>query len=216
MQKFNHLIKHKSNSSPYWLPLKEAAKVLNKPERTLRLYAAQGKIKVKRQGKYWFCEISAPLGTSKLSCNAQSNLVSQQQLSDDDVTSDFSVLFDSKNDLNAPFSARKNKFKQILDLGVYRDLLQIFLQLDKSETSPNIQILHKNSLVLLAQGFYEFEQKSKIEFFKNARQTLAALVVEAQIESSAQMNELTHKIENLILPGVSGLIRKIEKKKDSL
>lgn len=42
-----------------WLPIKEVAKRSGKAERTLRLYASQGRVKAKKEGKEWLLEIAS-------------------------------------------------------------------------------------------------------------------------------------------------------------
>ena len=198
-----------------WVLIKEAASILNKPERTLRLYASQGKIKTKKQGKYWLFEVSryakngeAPGGTSSPPAQA-----TEQPAALAAGGRPVDVQTDGPQTASANSGRRRDrKYSRLEDLGVYKDLYWTLSTAVGGGANEINQGL-KRAAVNLAQGFYEYEYGRKIEKFKICRDCLAETIVEASLQSDPGASEIRSFLESNVMPGLSGLIRKIEKKR---
>ena len=183
-----------------WITLTEAAKLTNKPVRTLRHQAANGKIVVKKDGRNWLVKKSC------LTSEGEDNGTATSEISNPPNSIPF-------RQGNVPQKQNGNrKFKTLDDLGVYNELKGIVLSLDSSARKDQapIYFLLKKGLKLIAMGFYEYNKIKKGECFAKARSVVAQALVEAQLEANDFCKALGLALQNSILPGLSGLIRKMD------
>ena len=78
--------------------------------------------------------------------------------------------------------------------------------------------LLSKAILNLALGFYEYQPSLKARHFSEARQSLVHALVRLQLGhllmagSDGELLEIKKQIEESLLPGVGGLIRRMEKR----
>lgn len=190
-----------------WLSPQELARVSGKAERTIRHYASQGRIKVKKEGKNWLIE---PMSALAAGIPIPSDFLASLRLDPDKILPHEKSLAAMAEVFSAKSSDQERKFKGLADLGVYRDLLELYREQKENLTKVNIDYM-KRCLQYIALGFYEYSRDKKIEYFKQARVFLVSCVVEDDIDH-LERSVWRDRVENAIIPGVIGLIRKQERK----
>ncbi|MCB0370024.1 MAG: hypothetical protein KDD45_11525, partial [Bdellovibrionales bacterium] len=143
-----------------------------------------------------------------MSGNKGFNISLNEKLNNSPNINSFAVkIVDTKKD-------EKRRFKTLDDLGVYNELKSILLSLDSKIRTENtvIYLLLKKSLKLIAMGFYEYNKTKKGELFSKARSVVAQALVESQLEVNDFCKTLREVLQSSVLPGLSGLIRKMDMK----
>ncbi len=202
-----------------WVSIQQVAKMYAKPERTLRHYAAQGKIIVRKKNRNWECSLASveKLGWSQVKtlppspmpgdANTKDNLIENPDLKNPENKSEHSS--------NKGLSKETKRFV-LSNLGVYQELLEITKNLKKNLTGhEDWQILFESafkSIQYIGYGFYCFDKASKIQYFGQARNQLINLLVHIEVGSETnEVLEIKKQLEDHILPGLGGLIRRSEK-----
>lgn len=204
-----------------WVSIQQVAKMYAKPERTLRHYAAQGKIIVRKKNRNWECSLAS---VEKLGWNQVKTILSSPNAayaSGNEInTADKNSVVQSqimepgrslKND--APKEAKRFVLS---NLGVYQELLEMTKNLKKElNESLDGQVLFESafkSIQYIGYGFYSFDKASKVQYFCQARNQLINLLVHIEVISENTKNmEIKKQLEDHILPGLGGLIRRSEK-----
>lgn len=155
------------------------ALMVNKPIRTLRLHATQGKLTAKKIDGQWFALV--------------------EQTTDRKEQGSINIK---------TTSSLKKKYKNVTDLGVYKELLDHIILLGKNENQEDVAVHSglKEGLINIALGFYSFNQNEKIHFFKQARMDLVKVLTITHLTAS----DTQAVLEGSILLGLNGLIKKYE------
>lgn len=202
-----------------WTSIKEISKIYNKPERTIRHYAAQGKIRVKKDGSKWLCDLNSIHQLGWVRIDSQNKVVAidvlKQQL-DPGIT----PKLKKQTELPGNTVSKDNKKQHSLEsLGVYSELLQLLTKIKPKLVSDSaIEELLSKTILSLALGFYEFQPNLKARHFSEARQYLVQAMVKIHlrhlltIDPDSELIETKKQIEESLLPGVGGLIRRMEKR----
>jgi hypothetical protein len=178
-----------------WLTISEIAKKSGVPERTLRLYASQGKIKSKKAGKFWMCELASLK-------NAGIEIADQ--------SADLPKVADKVAAESGKDSAKK--YRTLDDLGVFRDLVELW----KNDASKNAEEVHESlqlAMEQIAMGFYEYHSERKMIFFRNAREGVVRAIVGVKLNAKKENKSLSDQLENKIIPGLIGLIKRYDRSK---
>jgi len=210
-----------------WLTIQEFARGSGRSERTIRGYASQKKFITERVGKSWRIEISSILNSGldlppafieKLrsmledgsdprlqnSKTAKNNKTKQS----DEKEELQDVVNDPSQDPSASAVKKSRKYTALADLGVYKDLLAIYLQEHEKMSKP-ISDYMRRCLQFIGLGFHEYSRDKKAECFKQARVSLVYCIVEDDLQSKDK-SSWREAIETAIMPGVIGLIRQQE------
>ena len=207
-----------------WIKITDAAKLVNKPARTVRHHALLGKLRAKKNGKDWFVDMNSLREQGWIAVKEKTQ-TQQSQIGQPQFESHLS-------DENLPqegLEKKKSSPKDVRSLGVYKELLQ-FSQSDEFLNSTNDKGNDKsfekieNTLACLAMGYFEFEYSSKLLEYKNARRHLLRFLVILHMNEAAikkiekntdnKKNHLEKKLTTVssVLLGLGGLIRKTEMK----
>lgn len=196
-----------------WLTAQELSKIARKsqvsdkniPERTIRHMASQKRILSKRQGKTWLID---PM--SAINAGLYIDPVTLDSLKLKKEVPDTSGIPNPANleKIQDSETANEKKYKKLGELGVYNELKELYLQ-KFADKDGAIKDSIKQTLYHLALGFYEYLQVNKAEYFKRARKHLVGAIVEDDL-ASTDRSEWRDQIENSIMPGIVGLIRKQE------
>lgn len=204
-----------------WVSIQQVAKMYAKPERTLRHYAAQGKIIVRKKNRNWECSLAS---VEKLGWNQVKTIPSSQNTGEvsgneknlaDKNSVDHNPVVEPGRDLTNEASKETKRFV-LSNLGVYQELLEMTKNLKKNlNESLDGQILFESafkSIQFIGYGFYSFDKASKVQYFCQARNQLINLLVHIEVISENTKNlEIKKQLEDHILPGLGGLIRRSEK-----
>jgi len=174
-----------------WICLKEASAMTGKSERTLRHYAVEGKIQVKKDGRFWSCN-RASLQKISVSLPPTPSVTPS-------LPKNIPVKFQQK------MAEEKRRGRRLAELGVYAELMTFYFKLPSKNTAgPYL----RQSIDGIALGYYEFNITMKLEHFRLARSSLVKALVVFQMEKHS--GAIT-QLEDSLIPGVSGLIRRMEK-----
>lgn len=196
-----------------WLSIKEVARQSGKAERTLRLYASQGKIKAKKEGKEWLCDVSSLknagiiLTESAVKSPAMPNITAKPA-----ATAKPSGKFAANSSSPKNKEKSERKYKMLNDLGVYRDLIELWSS-DSFKNMDDVAAWLKYSAEQVAIGFYEFHADRKVHYFRNAREGIVKAIVGINLNREHKGQSLMGTLENEIVPGLIGLIKRYEKLK---
>ena len=200
-----------------WLTPVELSKVSGWSERTIRHYAAQGRVKTRREGKAWLIEpksaISAGIKIPEDFFKTLGDDEPEKEINKSTLNHQDAKSSQGKNEQTsepAKEESAEKKYKKLVDLGVYKELCLLF----KNEcmgVAPEVADTLRRSLHFIALGFYEFHRERKAEWFKKSRECLVASIVMDDL-GSAEASKWRLTVEDSIIPGVIGLIRKQEKK----
>jgi hypothetical protein len=200
-----------------WITIKIVSQMTGKPERTIRHKAAQGQIRVKRDGSKWLCDINSLKELGWLPQTPEYQKSDHNRDSRQQANSKFDgEKIDPFLPIEKPPEKQPIKKKPHLleNLGVYKELLELVKKTRPSSIfdPPTADHLLK-SLHYVGLGFYEFQTLSKIANFSLARSHLVHALICLQI-SEKPNDECRNQIENTLLPGIGGLIRRMEKRKN--
>jgi hypothetical protein len=179
-----------------WLSLQELAKIVYRdpdlsqaiPERTLRHLALQKKIKSKKIGRAWVIDPQSVVDAGFY------------------IPEDF---FKPKPSAQPQVTSKsQRKYPNIKSLGVYNELCSLY-QAHQKQMKEEVRVSITKSLYHLAFGFYDYPKQRKAEQFKLARRFLVESLVTDDL-SFVESNPWRTQIEEAIIPGVIGLIRKQE------
>lgn len=220
-----------------WITSQELAQVTGRSERTIRHYASQGRLEVRKVGKVWLINpLSAvkagfdipksyleslessflrnDINASKPQENKHFSSLERTHLkkTEDSVSGKQNDASGNVTNINhEALSAEKKSFRNLGELGVYKDLLSL-LKTSQSETSERVREYLRRSLHLIGLGYYEFSKDKKVDYYKQARVLLVNSIVEDDLEKNSP-STWRERIEGAIIPGVIGLIRRQERKK---
>ncbi|MAV90269.1 MAG: hypothetical protein CL676_02535 [Bdellovibrionaceae bacterium] len=194
-----------------WVTPQELSKIARKSpdseknisERTVRHMALQKRIITKKVGKSWLIDPASALKAGLYI--EQSDL---ENLKVTEMPQESSSLNENKKKVESGTPNEKRKFKSLGELGVYSELKALYLNKEITLPEP-IRESIKQTLFHLALGFYEYPKVNKAEYFKRARKFLVGAIVEDDL-TSAEQSEWRNQLENSIMPGIVGLIRKQE------
>lgn len=187
-----------------WVTPQELSKITrrspdsDKPlsERTIRHMALQKRLTTKKEGKTWLIDpMSALKAGLYIEPAVLESLRSTKKVSLNEVAA-------------AESSKQKKKHTKLGELGVYSELKSLY-HTHKSDFPDPVKEALRQTLLNLALGFFEWTRVNKVEFFRRARKFLVAAIVEDDLASESRSG-WRDQIENSIIPGIVGLIRKQE------
>lgn len=197
-----------------WLTAQELSKIARKsqdsdkpvPERTIRHMALQKRISTKKEGKTWLID---PASALRAGLYIPPEILETLQLKTEAqrAPSAPTPAGESSSASEAPPRDTK-KYKKLGELGVYNELKALYLEKISATDGPVKETI-KQTLYHLALGFYEYPQVNKAEYFKRARKHLVYAIVEDDMVSTNR-SDWRDQLENSIMPGIIGLIRKQE------
>jgi len=179
------------------------------PERTIRHMALHGRLKTKRDGKNWKIDPASALSAGLyISPENLEALQLKKQPQGAASTPNPTQADGNASESEAATNKETKRYKRLGELGVYNELKALYL--DKlSATEGPLKETIKQTLYHLALGFYEYAQVNKAEYFKRARKHLVGAIVEDDL-ASTNRSDWRDQLENSIMPGIIGLIRKQE------
>lgn len=193
-----------------WITAQELSKIAKKsqdadktvPERTIRHMALQKRIVTKKEGKTYLIDPASVLraGLYIDPTNLESLRVTSSPPPQPSPKETQAPAIKVPEDLK--------KFTKLGELGVYNELRTLFLSKQSAFPEPVKDSL-KQTLYHLALGFYDYPSVSKAEYFKRARKYLVGAIVEDDLQSETR-SEWRQQVEDSIMPGIVGLIRKQE------
>lgn len=189
-----------------WITIKVVSQMTGKPERTIRHKAAQGQIRVKRDGAKWLCDINSLKELGWLVQTPEPENIEKPLVSESTKKLDRAI---------EPTLVAKKKPHLLQNLGVYQELLTLVKKTKTQENlvdQPTADHLLK-SLHYIGLGFYDFQTIAKITNFSLARSHMVHALIHLQISQNTN-DECKNQIENALLPGLGGLIRRMEKRKN--
>lgn len=204
-----------------WIKIKDAAKLTNKPERTLRHQAILGRLKSKKDGKDWLINYNSLKEKGFISASSKTVVSSPQNSHLPDLLD----ISKKSNLIGVSLASKESKQKirksifELKSLGVYGELLEIhnkIIKLENLNEGIKLKIVSRveQALFLIAMGFYEYKFSLKYENYNKALYELAKLVVLFHLDSmgtieSQNLSPILDKIISVI-SGVKGLLRKTE------
>lgn len=203
-----------------WVSIQQVSKMYAKPERTLRHYAAQGKIIVRKKNRSWECNLASveKLGWVRTEyLGSTGNVSSESKTNENPNHNANSTAAPESNDSKAAPDEVKVPRKFVLsNLGIYTELLALTIKIKNDINSNNdARVLYENafkSIQSIGYGFYTFDKTSKVQYFSQARNYLINLLIQLEINGLLADSDLIKKqVEESILPGLGGLIRRAEK-----
>lgn len=199
-----------------WLTAQELSRIAKKspdadkniPERTIRHMALQKRITTKKEGKTWKID---PISAVRAGLYIPPEVLESLRLKTPEPVT--TPLNESSSDGKAATENTKNqreekKYKRLGELGVYNELKELYRNHLAAQEGP-IKDAIKQTLYHLALGFYEYSKVNKAEYFKRARKHLAGAIVEDDLVS-VERSTWRDQLENSIMSGIIGLIRKQE------
>ena len=204
-----------------WITPQELSRIARKspdsdtpiPERTIRHMASQRRITTKKDGKTWKID---PASAIRAGLYIPPEILETLRLKQEPLALSEAPIASAAaesliNKSSVAENKKEKKYKRLGELGVYKELKDLYRKNLAVQEGPAKDAI-KQTLHHLALGFYEYSKVNKAEYFKRARKYLASAVVEddlASDENSAWRDQL----ENSIMPGIVGLIRKQEGEK---
>lgn len=179
------------------------------PERTIRHLLLQKRIAGKRDGKSWLIDPASALRAGLYI--SPENLESLQLKKETPSAASVPGPTEGKgsaSDAEATAKKETKRYKRLGELGVYNELKALYLDKLSVKEGPLKEAI-KQTLYHLALGFYEYAQVNKAEYFKRARKHLVGAIVEDDLVSTNR-SDWRDQLENSIMPGIIGLIRKQE------
>ena len=112
-------------------------------------------------------------------------------------------------------STKKN-FQDIKTLKAYQLLVKVFSKYSihnqhSDELTAELDNLKRNAIKYLGAGFYSFDIELKKDFYNKSRAELGAMVALWHFYSK-ENDKIIEDIEKILIPALSALIRKLEKK----
>jgi hypothetical protein len=214
-------IKKRRLSDMEWIKIKDAAKLTNKPERTLRHQAILGRLKSKKDGKDWLINFNSlkEKGFIPTPTKTEAPGLQKNSLLDPLGIPKKSIV----NEAKLPIKETKQKIRksifELKSLGVYGELLETHAKINQLENlneEIKLKIVNRveQALFLIAMGFYEYKFSLKYENYNKALYELAKLVVLFHLGSSGSngSQDLSLILDKIlsVISGVKGLLRKTE------
>ncbi len=184
----------------HWIGIREASALTQRPERTLRYQAAQGKIQGKKEGSAWLIELNSlkKAGLIKLHLGAPPPDQPHKNIPE----------------TAKPEPVKGESSKSPHDLASYRAL--IAWRMDATHICPSCLPLSTEILKSMSAGYFEYARERKAEFYCHARELLAYLWVDLEFlktpENSAAVHALSTRLCSEVIPALSGALRKVEGK----
>lgn len=202
-----------------WITPQELAKIARKsqasekniPERTIRHMALQKRLVTKKEGKTYLIDPASVLraGLYIPPENLEELKLHKTSPPPEETAPSPSSEKNISTEVKTPDEVKK--YTTLGELGVYNELKNLYLA-QKSSFSTAIQDCIKQTLYNLALGFYEYLPVNKAEYFKRARKFLVGAIVEDDVSTSTR-SAWRDQLENSVMPGIVGLIRKQEEGK---
>jgi hypothetical protein len=206
-----------------WIKIVDAARLTKKPARTIRHQALLGKLKANKKGRDWYVHLSSLKENGWVDQSYQLKTGESELLPVTEAATELQASDpkSSSSEQEPPTKKEKRAFSSdVRSLGVYKELLE-FCCAEKFRkiNSDGMRLQTKRCLACLAIGYFEFNYADKLNSYKEARQHLLRFLVSLHLkERSNTDNEEIRLIQEAqktvseILPGISGLIRKTEKR----
>lgn len=203
-----------------WVSIQQVSKMYSKPERTLRHYAAQGKIIVRKKNRSWECNLASveKLGWARTGylASAENNPVENKEKKVLNPDASGTSETESNGQKEAPDENKVSKKFVLSNLGIYTELLALTIKIkndivENSEARVLFESAFK-SIQSIGYGFYTFDKTSKVQYFSQARNYLINLLIQLEVNGLVtDRDQIKKQIEESILPGLGGLIRRAEK-----
>lgn len=181
------------------LTITQAAALLNKSPRQLRHMLKTGKVTAtKVDGRWVFDDKALPLDEHQKQVRAVQ----------------VAELIENVDRVMAKIApAEVAKSYSVWDLQVFR-LLAAEIEPCRRQWSDSLQLSAlQRAIVALAQGCHRFRDTEKISAFREGRDFVAEAIGLLYCEPDPLAKEMAGRLEQKVLPGMSGLIRKYELKR---
>jgi excisionase family DNA binding protein len=168
------------------LSLAEAAQLLGKSERQLRYLIQKGELPARKKGNRWVLERQdLPLTEG------------QQHASEHKAR-------------RARKTAKSGKRLSVDQLRVCEVGLPLFHELQEAVgiEHPAVPLL-RESLMLLACGYYEYEGLEKGQYYSQAREQASRAAMALLLEDREPRRDFLERFEVDLIPAIGGLIRKV-------
>ena len=191
-----------------WVTPQELAKITKKSpdpekmlsERSIRHMAVQKRISTKKVGRSWLIDPNSVIKAGLY--------IEEEDLKNLKENNPPTENSSNTNNSKTSNTKKSKKYQSLGELGVYKELKTLYLEKGKT-MSDSINESVKQTLFNLALGFYEYHKVNKVEYFQKARKFLVKAIVEDDL-GSKESNKWRDQLENSIMPGIVGLIRKQE------
>ncbi len=180
------------------LSLSEAARLLGKSDRQVRYLIREGKLKARKDSGRWIVRREdLPLSGGQERAAKQKRQRAAQM---------------AEEILRPEGADAKNKYS-IRNLRAYREGSEIYRQLTADAGADHAATTGmRESLMLLACGYHEFQAETKADFYARARQEASRVTMALLLEDEEAHREKVERLENGFLPALGGLVNQAEKR----
>jgi len=181
------------------LTLREAGHLLGKTPRQLRYLIQNGRIAARKQGKHWLLEReSLPLSEAQL----RSRERKAHELR--------GVVEDALGPHLAPPGRRRYSVQATAAFSVGRPIFAAARE-RLGDDHPAVEAL-RDALVAVTQGCHRFHHREKLEAYRDGREHASRAVALLLLDPGVEVEALTRDVEEELLPALTGLIRRSERR----
>ncbi len=180
------------------LSLSEAARLLGKSERQVRYLIREGKLKARKDGGRWIVRREdLPLSQGQERAAKQKRQRAARMAAE--------ILGPDGEDAKKKYSIR--------NLRAYREGSEIYRQLTADAGAEHAATTGmRESLMLLACGYHEFEAETKADYYARARQEASRATMALLLDDEEAHREKVERLESGFLPALGGLVHQAEKR----
>ncbi len=179
------------------LSLSEAARLLGKSDRQVRYLIRAGKLPAsKKNGRWTIRREDLPL-SAKQERAARHKVDRAAQLAEE-------ILRPEGGDAKKKYSIR--------DLRAYREGAAIYRELAAAGADHAATELMRESLMLLACGYHEFQAANKAELYARARHQASRAAMALLLDDEEAHRDRIERLETAFLPALGGLIHHADKR----
>ncbi len=181
------------------LSLTETARLLGKSDRQVRYLIRNGKLTARKESGRWLVR------------REDLQLSAGQERATEHKRERAARL--AEEILRPPAGDPKKKYS-ICDLRAYREGSAIYLELEAAGGADHAATtLMRESLMLLACGYHEFQAEAKAGFYARARQEASRATMALLLDDEEAHRERVERLETAFLPALGGLIHHAEKRR---
>jgi len=180
------------------LSLTEAARLLGKSDRQIRYLIRGGELPARKEGGRWI------LRREDLPLSPKQERASEQKRE---------RAARLAEEILRPESGAAKKKYSIRDLRAYREGSAIYRELAAGAGADHAAaVLLRESLMLLACGYHEFQAETKADFYSRARQEASRATMALLLDDEDAHREKIERLETGFLPALGGLVHQAEKR----
>lgn len=205
-----------------WVKINDAARLAKTPARTIRHQALQGKLKAIKKGRDWYVHLGSLKDNGLVDPSYQHKADSPllPVVAEPAIEHQPNSARPASEEESSAKTEKKPYNHDVRSLGVYKELLKFCHSEEfKKNCTEEMQLQTKRCLACLAIGYFEFDYTGKLNSYKEARQHLLRFLVSLHLNErnntdneESRFSQDAQKTVSDILPGISGLIRKTEKR----